>query len=233
LCLCRAQFNIIRMSPPLDALIIGPTQASAAVIWLHGLGADGHDFEPIVAELQFGAKAVTRFVFPHAPLRPVTLNGGYVMRAWYDIYGLEQGARQDEAGLRQAAVALERLLAKQLDHGIDSRRIVVAGFSQGGAVALHTGLRYPQPLAGILALSTYLPLADTLAAELNIANQHTPIFMAHGRDDNVIALSFAEHSRAVLSRQGCQVDWHTYAMPHSVTPKEIDDISQWLATVLR
>jgi phospholipase/carboxylesterase len=220
------------MPRSLDAIILGPAQPTAAIIWLHGLGADGHDFEPIVAELQFASKAKTRFVFPHAPTRPVTLNGGYVMRAWYDIYGLEQHARQDETGIRHAAVQLEQLITQQLAQGIATQRIVLAGFSQGGAIALHTGLRYPKPLAGMMALSTYLPLDKTLAKELNIANQHTPIFMAHGRDDTVITLAYAEHSRVALQQQGCQVEWHTYAMPHSVTPKEIEDISHWLAVVL-
>ena len=216
----------------LDAIVRGPVKPTAAVIWLHGLGADGHDFEPIVDELHFHSKATTRFIFPHAPTRPVTLNDGYVMRAWYDIYGLDRRARQDEAGIRKAATQLEQLIAQQLNQGIAAQRIVLAGFSQGGAIALHTGLRYPKTLAGIMALSTYLPLDTKLAGELNIANQLTPIFMGHGRDDNVIELSFAEHSREVLQHQGCQIEWHTYAMPHSVTPNEIEDISRWLTRVL-
>lgn len=220
------------MTKSFDGIIRGPVKASAAIIWLHGLGADGHDFEPIVDELHFAAKPHTRFVFPHAPMQPVTLNGGYVMRAWYDIYGLERTAHQDEAGIRKSAGLLDHLIEQQLAQGIAAQRIVLAGFSQGGAVVLHTGLRYPKTLAGIMALSTYLPLEKALAAELNIANQHTPVFMAHGRADPVIALSFAEHSRAVLQQQGCKVDWHTYAMPHGVSPQEIEDISHWLGIIL-
>jgi phospholipase/carboxylesterase len=165
-------------------------------------------------------------------MRAVSINGGYVMRAWYDIYGLEQSARQDAPGIRDAAGLLGQLIAAQLADGIDSKHIVLAGFSQGGAVVLHAGLRYAKPLAGIMALSTYLPLADTLATECHSANQHTPIFMAHGRDDTVIALSFAEHSRDVLLRQGCRVEWHSYAMPHGVLPEEVRAIGRWLDTVL-
>ncbi len=220
------------MMKPFDGIIIGPAQPNAAVIWLHGLGADGHDFEPIVSELHFAAKPHTRFVFPHAPMRPVTLNGGHVMRAWYDIYGLERQTHQDEAGIRKSASQLEQFIEQQLAQGIAAQRIVLAGFSQGGAVVLHTGLRYPKTLAGIMALSTYLPLDGKLAAELNIANQHTPVFMAHGRADPVIALSFAEHSREVLQQQGCKIEWHTYAMPHGVSPQEIEDISHWLGIIL-
>lgn len=202
-----------------------------AVIWLHGLGADGHDFEPIVPELRMPASMATRFIFPHAPIRPVTVNGGMAMRAWYDIYQFG-GGRQDADGVRASQKAVDALIEREVARGIDHSRIVVGGFSQGGAIALQTGLRHPHRIAGILALSTYLPLEETLAAEKHAANADIPIFMAHGTQDPVIPLTMATRSRDALTRAGYRVDWHQYGMPHSVVPQEIADISRWLQQVL-
>lgn len=215
-----------------DAVILEPREARSAVIWLHGLGADGHDFEPIVDELNFPAKAQTRFIFPHAPQRPVTLNGGYVMRAWYDIVAIDPDAPEDEAGIRESASSLEKLLRQQIATGIPANRIVLAGFSQGGAVALHAGLRQTQALAGIMALSTYLPLGTTLPAELAAASKRIPVFMAHGRFDDVVPLQLAEVARTALNHWQYKVEWHSYPMPHSVCAEEVNDVSRWLSQVL-
>lgn len=198
----------------------------AAVIWLHGLGADGHDFEPVVPELGLDGMAI-RFVFPHAPVRPVTINGGMPMRAWYDI---RDGAirREDEAGVRDSQSRVEALIARQVAGGIAPGRIVIAGFSQGGAIALHTALRHRAPLAGILALSTYLPLADTLEREAPAENRTIPILMAHGGMDPVIPLARAMESRDRLESLGWKVLWREYPMAHSVSAEELDDIAAWL-----
>jgi phospholipase/carboxylesterase len=211
----------------MDAIQIetGP-DPEAAVIWLHGLGADGHDFEPIVPELEL-AKPV-RFVFPHAPIRPVTINQGMRMRAWYDILQLG-GGPEDEAGLRASQKLTEELIRAQ---DLPANRIVLAGFSQGGAIVLLTGLRYPERLAGVMALSTYLPLAGTLAAERSAPNRETPIFMAHGRYDDLIPMQRAQASREHLQKLGYAVEWHDYPMPHSVCAPEIADLSSFLARVL-
>jgi len=217
---------------PLDAVIVGPAQATAAVIWLHGLGADGHDFEPIVDELNFAAKKQTRFIFPHATHRPVTINNGYVMRAWYDIIALDKTAADDEIGIRESARQITALITQQTMAGIASERIILAGFSQGGAIALHTGLRHPQSLAGILALSTYLPLTAQLDQERHCSNQQVPIFMAHGLYDNVVPLALAEASCQLLQTHGYPLNWHTYPMQHSVCPEEINDVSDWFSHVL-
>jgi phospholipase/carboxylesterase len=198
-----------------------------AVIWLHGLGADGHDFEPIVPELELPFAA--RFVFPHAPVRRITVNGGAAMRGWYDIFGWGREVRQDEAGIRDSAAAVTQLIEREVARGMPAERVVLAGFSQGGAIALHLGLREPRRLAGILALSTYLPVAATLAAEKSAANAAVPIFMAHGTADPILPLAMAEQSRRELEAAGYTVDWHVYAMPHSVCMPEIADISAWLA----
>ena len=203
----------------------------AAVIWLHGLGADGHDFEPIVPELGLPASLQLRFVFPHAPVRPVTLNQGMRMRAWYDIYRLGGGA-EDEAGIRASQALLEALIEAEKRRGIATGRIVIAGFSQGGAIALQAALRHPQRLAGVLALSTYLPLNDQLPGERSAANSDVPIFMAHGTYDDIIPVSRAEQSRQVLEGLGYRVQWHTYPMPHSVCAEEIGAISAFLQDVL-
>ena len=203
----------------------------AAVLWLHGLGADGHDFEPVVPQLRLPPQLRVRFVFPHAPVRPVTLNMGMRMRAWYDILQLG-GGREDEAGIRESQALLEALIARERRRGVAAQRIVLAGFSQGGAVALHTGLRHAERLAGILALSTYLPLAASVAAERSAANAGGPLFMAHGRFDDIIPLERARQSRALLEGLGCKVEWHEYAMPHALCGEEIADIAAWLRAVL-
>ena len=203
----------------------------AAVLWLHGLGADGHDFEPLVPQLRLPPRLRVRFVFPHAPLRPVTLNMGMRMRAWYDILQLG-GGREDEAGIRESQALLEALVARERQRGVAAQRIVLAGFSQGGAVALHTGLRHAERLAGILALSTYLPLAGSLAAEYSAANLDLPLFMAHGRFDDIIPIERARRSRVALEGVGCKLEWREYAMPHAVCGEEIADIAAWLRGVL-
>jgi len=197
-----------------------------SIVWLHGLGADGHDFGPIVGEL--GLAFAARFVFPHAPHRPITINGGMQMRAWFDILGVERSAAEDETGIRASAALVERLVEREVARGMPSQRIVLAGFSQGGAMALHAGLRHREPLAGVLALSAFLPLARTLAREGSEANRQVPIMMLHGTADPIISLPFAERSCAELRAAGYAPDWRTYAMPHSVCPDEIRDISGWL-----
>ncbi len=199
-----------------------------AVIWLHGLGADAHDFEPVVPLLDPGAGRPLRFVFPNAPQRPVTLNAGMVMRAWYDIKTLERGGDEDEPGLRATAAAVSALIADQVRRGVPAERIVLAGFSQGGAMALFTGLRYPEKLAGLIALSCYLPMASTLAAEASAANRSVPIFMAHGLHDPVVHPSFGQLSCEALRAAGYSPDWRTYPMPHSVIPEQLEDIRGFL-----
>ena len=204
----------------------------AAVVWMHGLGADGHDFEPIVPELGLPATTRIRFVFPNAPLRPVTINQGHVMRAWYDIRALAGVRREDEAGVRQSARQIEALIARERQRGIAPGRLVLAGFSQGGAMALHVGLRHPDRLAGILALSCYLPLGSALDAERSAANRDVPVFWAHGLHDPMLPLAMAEQGRARLGELGYQIDWHQYPIPHSVSAEEIADVARWLARVL-
>jgi phospholipase/carboxylesterase len=206
----------------------GPRPA-AAVIWLHGLGADGHDFEPIVPEL--GLEKAVRFVFPHAPIRPVTINMGMRMRAWYDILQLG-GGPEDEAGIRASQSLLEDLISQEKKKGIAANKIALAGFSQGGAIALQTGLRHPERLGGIMALSTYLPLAGFLEKEKHTVNADLPIFMAHGSYDDMIPMRRAEQSRDFLKQLGYDVDWRQYPMPHSVCPEEIADIADFLVRVL-
>lgn len=202
-----------------------------AVIWLHGLGADGHDFEPVVPAL--GLDIAVRFVFPHAPVRRVTINGGMPMRAWYDVFGWGRNVPEDSAGIRASAAAVTRLIDREIERAIPSDRIVIAGFSQGGAIALHTALREPRQLAGVLALSTYLPLAGTLAAERTQANAAVPLFMAHGTDDPVLPLALAEASRRTLEAQGYAIDWRVYPMAHTVSMEEIAAIGSWLRALAR
>jgi phospholipase/carboxylesterase len=210
----------------------GPAPA-ASIIWLHGLGADGHDFEPIVPELVRRGDAPLRFVFPHAPVRPVTLNAGYRMRAWYDIVSLDRNSRQDEAGIRASAAEIRALIARENARGIRTDRIVLAGFSQGGAVALFTGTRHEEKLAGLIGLSCYATLANSFEAERAAANRQTPIFLAHGTHDPIVDLSLGEHSRALLESAGYPVEWHTYPMPHAVCAEEIADLGAWLRRALR
>lgn len=203
--------------------------ASAIVMWMHGLGVDGHDFEPVVHMLNLPH---IRFILPHAPYRPVTLNNGYEMRAWYDIFGLQPDSPQDESGITEMQCTINAMIESEISKGIPSNRIVLAGFSQGGAIALYTATRFIQPLAGILALSTYLPLKNKLRSEQHPANVQTPVWMAHGRSDTVIALSTAESSRQALEAAGYPLEWHEYDMPHSVCEQEIDDIRSFLLRVL-
>jgi phospholipase/carboxylesterase len=201
-----------------------------SVVWLHGLGADGNDFVPIVHELDL-PDAPIRFVFPHAPMQPVTINAGMVMRAWYDVSdaGLR---REDEGGVRASQALVEALIGREKRRGTSARRLVLAGFSQGGAIALQTGLRHPERLAGIMALSCYLPLADKLPGEAAAANADVPIFMAHGTQDPIVAPERATRSRDALERLGYAVEWREYRMPHSVCPEEVGHISDWLRRVL-
>lgn len=216
----------------LETLVLGPRQqAQASVIWLHGLGADGHDFEPIVPELQLPDSV--RFIFPHAPVRPVTINGGLPMRAWYDISALGGSSYiEDEAGIRTSQQQVEQLIAAEAAQGVSPERIVLAGFSQGGAIVLHTGLRYASRLAGIMALSTYLPLHEHLEAERHVANAETPVFMAHGQFDQVVPMAIGQRSQERLQAIGQPVDWREYPIEHSVSLEEIRDIAAWLRQVL-
>lgn len=213
----------------LPPIVVEPSgTANAAVIWLHGLGADGHDFEPIVPALNLPSSHAVRFIFPHAPYRSITINSGMMMRAWYDITGSEMSRQEDEAGIRASDSIIRGLIEDQILKGIPSQHIVLGGFSQGGAIALHTGLRSPSPLAGIVALSTYLPLGDRLAMEANPANQAVPILMIHGTEDAIIPLYLGQRSRERLTLHGYAVDWRTYPMAHCVSPAEINAVSDWL-----
>lgn len=198
-----------------------------SIIWLHGLGADGNDFAPIVPELVAPSWPALRFVFPHAPVRPVTINNGAPMRAWYDIAGFDLNARQDEVGMRASFAEVEALIEREHERGVPSERIVLAGFSQGGAMALAAGLRHAEKLAGIVVLSAYLPLSAALAAERSSANDVTPIFWGHGTADPVVVLQRGVESHALLQSMGYAVDWHTYPMPHSVSAEEIADLRRW------
>lgn len=202
-----------------------------AVVWLHGLGADGYDFVPVVRELEAAGAPAARYVFPHAPQIPVTINGGYVMRAWYDILGSELVRQEDGTRIRASAEAVERLIEREVERGVPRNRIVLAGFSQGGAITLQAGLRAKQPLAGLMALSTYLPVADTVAAETTQASRGIPIFMAHGTSDPVIPIERSTASRDRLKELGYAVEWHEYPMPHSVNADEIRDITTFLNRV--
>ena len=208
-------------------------QPTASIVILHGLGADGNDFVPVAHELDLAAVGPVRFVFPTAPTRPVTINGGYVMRAWYDILGLDSHQqREDEAGLRQSQALVDGLIAKEKARGIPASRIVLAGFSQGCAMTLMTGLRHHERLAGLVGLSGYLPLAAKAEAERHAANRDVPIFLAHGTADPVIPIARARQSRDVLSAMGHAAEWHEYPMPHSVCAEEIRDLNRWLLGVL-
>ena len=222
-----------RTTESADAVVLSPSQsANAAVVWLHGLGADGYDFVPIVEELRLPASLSIRFVFPHANPRPVTINNGYVMRAWYDIKALAATGPEDEAGIRESEAVTRRYIESEIQSGIPAKRIVIAGFSQGGAIALQTGLRYPQRLAGILALSTYLPLRATAEKEANAATRDMPILMCHGSRDGIVPPQLGEMSRDVLLKLGYAVQWRSYPMEHQMCAQEINDISAWLQSRL-
>jgi len=199
-------------------------EPKGTVIWMHGLGADGWDFVPIVRELPLPEELHLRFIFPHAPVRPVTINNGHEMRAWYDIKMNDISRVPDEAGIRESQASIETLIAREEKRGISADRVVLAGFSQGGAIALQAGLRHRERLAGIVALSTYLPLEDSLDREAAAANKRTPIFMAHGTQDQVIPVQLAEASKRALEQRGYDVAWQTWPMPHSVCAEEVEEL---------
>ena len=211
------------------------TDVDGTVIWLHGLGADGHDFEPIVPELRLDGLLKLRFVFPHAPVQPVTINGGMSMRAWYDILTLDRDGPQDETGVRSSAEILNALIERERERGVAADRIVLAGFSQGGAIALHAALRYPDRLAGLMALSTYVPLPSTLESEVfgnpDAQPKTLPVFMAHGTFDPVVPHALGAGSFETLKTAGYPVAWHEYPMAHSVCAEEVADIRRWLLDV--
>ena len=213
----------------------GEAQVDGTVIWLHGLGADGHDFEPIVPELNLAAHADIRFVFPHAPVRPVTINGGVPMRAWYDVISLDKSGPQDEAGIRDSAASLLQLIERERERGVDASRIVLAGFSQGGAIAMHTAMRVPQRLAGLMALSTWMPLASTIGEEVvdNSESQprELPVLMVHGTFDPLLPLAAGQHARETMQDAGFKVQWHEYPMAHAVCAEEISEIRKWLVNI--
>jgi len=216
-----------------DNVVIQPRNApDAAVILMHGLGADGHDFVPIVAELDLPEAPSIRWVFPHAPVRPVTVNGGYRMRAWYDVIAMDPQAPEDETGIRESARSVGSLIRAEREQGIPSDRICLAGFSQGGAVALFTALRWSERLAGVAALSCYLPLPTLLPAEAHPANTAVPVFMAHGTADPVVPLQIGKAARDLLTAMGYDLAWHTYPMQHGVCPQEVGDLRKWLLGVL-
>ena len=217
------------MSDSLESVRIEPKEKpDAAVILMHGLGADGHDFESLVPELRLPPLPSIRWIFPHAPVRPVTINGGYRMRAWFDILAIDSHAAENETGIRESAAAIGALVRAEQEDGIASDRIILAGFSQGGAMALFTALRWPERLAGVAALSCWLPLADTLRAEAHRANSAAPVFMAHGTMDQTVPLDLAEGTRELLHANGCAVKWLTYPMAHGVSDAEVADLREWL-----
>jgi phospholipase/carboxylesterase len=218
---------------PLDGVEIetGP-QPRSTVIWMHGLGADGHDFEAIVPDLVRPGERALRFVLPHAPIRPVTINGGMAMRAWYDITGFQRRVQQDESGIRASAAAIDALVRREGERGVPSERVVLAGFSQGGAMALFAGTRATEKLAGIIGLSCYMLLEDTFASERTSVNQPTPVFLAHGTRDPVVDVSLGEATRVLLQETGYSVTWQRYPIPHSVSPEELTHIAAWLRRVL-
>ncbi|HEX5056216.1 MAG TPA: alpha/beta hydrolase-fold protein [Gammaproteobacteria bacterium] len=213
----------------------GPSGPAArhSVIWLHGLGADGHDFEPLVPALRLPPETSVRFIFPHAPEQPVTLNGGYVMRAWFDIYTLERLNPVDSEGIATSVAATHALIDREIEGGVASENIVIAGFSQGGVIALHAAMQYPQTLAGVAALSTYLPLAEELSRQQTNANAGAPVFMAHGLYDSVLSIELGRKSHAALRKFHPKVDWREYPMEHAVCPEEVVDLSNWLQSIFK
>ena len=217
------------------AEIGGGERPDGTVIWLHGLGADGHDFEPIVAELKLDQYVDIRFVFPHAPVRPVTINGGMPMRAWYDIISLDRDGLQDEVGIRDSAAALKQLIEREHDRGIDYDRIVLTGFSQGGAIAIHTAIRFPERLAGLMALSTWIPLESMIDAEVIKISESQPrdlpVLIAHGSFDPILPIGAGQHARDIMRKVGFEVQWHDYPMAHAVCAEEIAEIRKWLLNI--
>lgn len=213
----------------------GGEKPDGTVIWLHGLGADGHDFEPIVAELDLDKQADLRFVFPHAPVRPVTINGGIPMRAWYDVMSLDRSGPQDEAGIRDSAETLKRLIEREHDRGVDYDRVVLAGFSQGGAIAMHTAMRFPEKLAGLMALSTWMPLEATIDGEVMQSPESQPrdlpVLMAHGSFDPMLPIAAGQHARDIMQKAGFSVQWHEFPMAHAVCAEEIAEIRRWLLSI--
>ena len=217
------------MSTPETVEVQTAPDPEGSIIWLHGLGADGHDFEPIIPELRLPGSLALRFVFPHAPVRPVTLNGGMAMRAWYDIISLDRSGPVDDAGINESSGILESLIEREEQRGIDRERIVVAGFSQGGAIAINTVLRAQGKLGGLLALSTWLALPD--AANGEVFDTSLPVFMAHGQFDPMVPMQYGKGSAERLTEVGFDIEWHEYPMAHGVCPQEIADISRWLVSV--
>ena len=223
------------MDIPETVEIGGGERPDGTVIWLHGLGGDGHGWEPIVAELKLDQYADIRFVFPHAPVRPVTINGGMSMRAWYDVISLDRDGLQDEVGIRDSAATLKRLVEREHDRGIDYDRIVLTGFSQGGAIAIHTAIRFPERLAGLMALSTWIPLESTIDAEVIQISESQPrdlpVLIAHGSFDTVLPIIAGQHARDLMSKMGFEVQWHDYPMAHDICTKEIAEIRKWLLNI--
>lgn len=218
----------------LECEIVEPKQpATACVIWLHGLGADGHDFVPVVKHLKLPKSLAIRFIFPHAPLRPVTCNGGIEMRAWYDILALTEFRQIDEGHLQDTSKSIASLIQHQITQGIPSRRIVMIGFSQGGAVAYHSALHYPKRLGGLIALSTYLGISRSLESTVHNANRDLPIFIGHGDADDVVTTNVGEHTFQRLNALGYEIEWHTYPIAHEVCLEEIHDIGEWLTGILK
>ncbi len=220
--------NLNTLDPPVE--IETGKNPTASIIWLHGLGADGHDFEPLVPELRLAVPV--RFVFPQAPYRPVTVNNGYVMRAWYDIAVTQQGFKQNAEHLHESEKILQGLIENEIRRGVSGERIVLAGFSQGGAIAMHTGLRYPKSLAGIMSLSAPVPFIEELLEQVSPINATVPIFMAHGTDDRTIPFALAQETHRLMQAHGRRLEWHSYPMDHTVSLEEIGDIRAWLARVL-
>lgn len=223
------------METPETVEVGGGEKPDGTVIWLHGLGADGHDFEPIVPELQLDEIADIRFVFPHAPVRPVTINSGIPMRAWYDVMSLDRSGPQDEVGIRDSAEALEQLIQREHERGVPYDRIVVAGFSQGGAIAMHTAMRFAEKLAGLMALSSWMPLEATIDREVMQSQESQPrdlpIMMAHGSFDPMLPIAAGQHARDIMQKAGFDVQWHEYPMAHAVCAEEIAEIRSWLVSI--
>lgn len=223
------------METPETVEVGGGEQPQGSVIWLHGLGADGHDFEPVVPELRLAAHADLRFVFPHAPVRPVTINGGMPMRAWYDVMSLDRSGPQDEAGIRESSEALRHLIEREHERGVPYERIVLAGFSQGGAIAMHTAMRFPQKLAGLMSLSAWMPLESTIDEEVIQSRgsqpRDLPVLMAHGSLDPMLPLAAGQHARDIMQKAGFEVQWHEYLMAHAVCAEELVEIRAWLVGI--